>query len=142
MARLGLQDRLYVAVRPAGELYQASAGSNNQHLLLTMPLVVYLMSPLFAKSKNHSPFLLVSALTSPCQRYTNLAREIEETKQQQPASHLPILWLLFAWLSCACIIDKIMASTEINSLATTLIYKHHALGPMELSFVSFKKPEL
>ena len=110
MARLGLQDRLYVAARPAGELHQATAGSNKQHLLLIMPLVVCLMSPLFAKSKKPFTILLVSALTSPCQCYTNLARETEKTRQQQPTSHLPILLrLILVWLSCACIIGKTIA---------------------------------
>ena len=55
MARLGLQDRLYVAARPAGEFTKHKCrASNKQHLPLIMPLAVCFISPLFVKSKTIS----------------------------------------------------------------------------------------
>ena len=64
-------------------IYQASAGtSNKQHLPLTMPLVVCLILPLFAKSKP-LPFLKYLC------HYTKLAREIAES--QKPNSNNPLV---------------------------------------------------
>ena len=66
------------------QVYQASAGTGNkQHCLpLTKPLVVRLISPLFAKSETIN--FSMSALHKPSQRNSRKP----DTKQQQPTSHL------------------------------------------------------
>lgn len=95
-ARLGLQDRLYIVARSAGELYQALAGSKKATLSAyhaacnVVFLFCHCLWRVIAVSR-----LLVFVLTSPCERYTSLAREIAENKKQQSAGHVSIIYTIY-----------------------------------------------
>ena len=114
MARLGLHD---TCCQANWQVYQASAGTGNkQHcLLLSKPLVLCLISLLFAKSIKPTAVYL----NFPMSALPKLAIEIAES--QKPSSKSPLVNYCTASLSSE-IIDHMLVSVyvwlqpEINSL--------------------------
>ena len=87
-AKSGLQDRLLHPVSQQVTYTKHWQVAMSKRLLVTMPLVARHWSCiLLVKSTNHQAF----PWTSLCQRYPKLPRETVATKQQRPASQLPIL---------------------------------------------------
>ena len=106
IARLSLQDRLYVAARPAGEF------TKHQQVLVILPL--------FARVKLLAVYLnfSMSALHKPSQRNS---RKPETKQQLQPTSNIQ---LLSAQSSSASVIGKTWLQPEINSLVTLLLVQY------------------